>query len=344
MVLTSRWEKEQSRAATSLMSAGPVRLLWILTAISAGGLGVEVASRAPGPSEGLVVPPGTDVGRGSFRPLPFFHDLYTFRGEGGLTTVVAAFAVEAGELETERAADNNRYRFNMTLILADTVLRSVTNRHDSVFVDLPRRVRGEHLLCAHLEVRAPPSRNIRQGVFMNDVTVGSGQMYWEDIQIPDYSGTELMLSDVALGQPDARIGWERGGATLALLPTHHLPSRAFDVYYEIYNLPAGNRYTTEITVERVAGSSSEAAEDREPVRLRFAGESTAAADGTLPELRNVTTPFAKGRYRLTVRIEDLRTGRAASRSRTLEVRSSGQGATMVPALQVAPLKRGEGGR
>ena len=313
-------------------------------AISAGGFGSDVALPEPGPPEVLVAPPSTGSGRASLRPLPFYYDLYTFRAEDGLTTVVAAFAVEAGKLETERVGDNDRYRFSVTLLLADTVLRSVTNRHDSVFVDLPRRMPGEHLLYTHFEVKAPPSPNIRQSVFMIDATeAGTGQMYWEYIQIPDYSGTELMLSDVALGQPDAGTGWERGEATLALLPTHRLPSREFDIYYEIYNLPAGNPYTTEITVERVADSSSETPEDREPIRLRFAGESTAAAGGTLPELRRVVTPFAKGRYRITVTIEDLTTGKTASRSRTFEVQSSGHGATMVPALQVAPLKRGGGG-
>ena len=322
------------------MSAGPVRLLWTLTAISAGGLGFNVASREPGPSDVLVALSSTDIGRGPVRPLPFFYDLYTFRGEGGHTTAVAAFAVEAGDLEMERVGDNNRYRFSVTLLLADTALRSVTNRHDSVFVDLPRRVRDEHLLCTHIEVQAPPSHNIRQSVFMIDATeAGIGQLYWEYTRIPDYNGTELMLSDVAFGQPDAQIGWERGGATLALLPTRQVPSRAFDVYYEIYNLPAGNRYTTEILVESVAGSSSETAEDRESIRLSFSGESTAAADGTLPELRRVGTSLTKGSYRITVTIVDLTTGKTAGRSRTFEVQTSGRGATMVPALPVAPLKR-----
>jgi hypothetical protein len=312
----------------------------MLAAISASGLGLDAASREPGPSEALAGLPGAEIRRGPVRPLPFFYDLYTFRAEAGRTTVVAAFAVEAGSLQTKRVGDNDRYRFNVTLLLVDTVLRSVTNRHDSVFVDLPRRIRDEDLLYTHIEVQAPPSRTIRQTVFMTDATeAGIGQMYWKYIQIPDYSGNELMLSDVALGQPDAQIGWERGGATLALLPTHQVPSRAFDVYYEIYNLPAGNPYTTEITVEGVADSPSEIAQDREPIRLRFAGESTASEDGTLPELRRVGTPFSKGSYRITVTIEDLTTGRTATRSSIFEVQTSGRGATMVPALQVAPLIR-----
>lgn len=282
-----------------------------------------------------------EVGDAYVRPLPFFYDLYTFRGDGDSTTVVAAFAVEAGNLDTKRVDDSNRYRFNVTLLLADPTLGSVTNRHDSVFVDLPRRMSDEHLLYTHIEVKAPPSRRIRRSVFMIDATqAGTGQVYSEYIQIPDYSGTELMLSDVALGQPDAQIGWERGGATLALLPTRQVPSRAFDIYYEIYNLPTGNPYTTEITFERIAVSSGEKVEDYVPVSLRFEGESAAAADGPVSEMRRVETSFGKGRYRMTVTVEDRTTGETATRTRMFELRTSGRDATLVPAVPVAPLMRG----
>lgn len=322
------------------MSAGKLLLPLALTAILAGGSGFDVAAQVAGPSDGSVSPLGIGVDRAPPRPLPFFYDVYTFRGEGGLTTVVAAFAVETGELERRRVGDNNRYRFSVTLVLADTALRSVTNRHDSVFADLPRRLRDEHLLYTHIEVQAPPSPDIQQRLTMIDATEsGIGQMFWRYTPIPDYSGSELMLSDVALGQPDAQTGWKRGEATLALLPTSQFPSSAFDVYYEIYNLPAGDPYTTEVTVQRVAGTSRETADDREPIRLRFSGESAATDDGTLPELRRVTASLGKGSYRITVRIEDLSTGRTASRSRTFEIHSSGGGATMVPALP----KTGSGG-
>jgi hypothetical protein len=321
------------------MSAGTLLLPWTFSAILVGGFGFDVASQVAGPSDMLVVRPSTGVDRGPPRPLPFFYDLYTFRGEGGRTTVVAAFAVEAGELESERVGDNKRYRFSVALALADTVLRSVTNRHDSVFADIPGPVRDEHLLCTHIEVQAPPSHDIQQRVTMIDATKAFvGQMYWKNTRIPDYSGTELMLSDVALGQPDAPTGWTRGEATLALLPTSLFPSSAFDVYYEIYNLPVGNPYTTEVMVERVAGTSRTTAEDREPIRLLFAGESTAVADGTLPELRRVESSLAEGSYRITVTVEDLSTGKTASRSRTFEIHTSWRGATMVPALQVQPRK------
>ena len=321
------------------MSAGTLLLPWTLTAILVCGLGRDVALQDAGPSDGSVALPSTGVGRGLARPLPFFYDVFTFRGEGDQTTVVAAFAVEAGKLETERVGGNKRYRFSVTLELADTALRSVTIRHDTVFADLPRQVRDEHLLYTHIEVRAPPSRDIQQRVTMIDATEsGIGQLYWKYTWIPDYSGAELMLSDVALGQPDTQTGWTRGEATLALLPTSQFPSSAFEVYYEIYNLPAGNPYTTEITVERVAGSSNETAEDREPIRVRFDGESAAEADGTLPQLRRQATSLATGSYRIIVTIEDQSTGKTASRSRTFEIHASGRVATMVPALPVTTRK------
>ena len=323
------------------MSPVSVRLLLILAAVSVGGLGFDVAPQELGPPAVLAALPSSDIDRSFVRPLPFLYDLYTFRGEGGLTTVVAAFAVEAGELEKKRVGDNDRYRFSVTLLLADTRLHTVTNRHDSVFVDLPRRMRDEHLLYTHIEVQAVPSRDIRQIVYMQDATeAGIGQGYPEYIQIPDYSGSELMLSDVALGQPGGQFGWGRGEAILALLPTRQFPSREFDVYYEIYNLPTGNPYSTEITIERITGNPGETPEDRDPIRLRFASESTASEDGMMPELRRVGTAFPKGSYRMTVTIEDLTTGETASRSNTFEVQNSGRGATMVPALPVAPLKRG----
>ena len=268
----------------------------------------------------------------SRRPLPFFYDLYTFRGRGGRTTVVSAFAVEAGRLETERSDNRSRYRFSVTLVLVDTIRRSVTDTHDTVHVDVDRPLDDEHLLYTQIVLPAPPSSAIRQRVIMTDATTpGIGQLYSEPFPIPDYTGSGLMLSDVAFGEPGARAGWRRGGATLALLPTSQFPSRPFDVYYEIYNLPAGHRYSTEIAIQQMRDADARPRPDREPVRLRFSGVSSAADDGTLPELRRVESALDPGSYRLTVTITNLTTGAQVSRSRDIEVREWHRGATMVAA-------------
>ena len=270
--------------------------------------------------------------------LPFFYDLYTFRGDGGLTEVVAAFAVPAGELESRAHDDEVRYRFDVSLVLADTALQSVTRTDDSVFAALPRRLGGDHLLFTHVTLQARPSVNTVQRVVMTDAsTPGVGQLYDAPFRIPDYSGTRLMLSDIALGHPGAESGWRRGQVTLAPFPTSQFPESAFDVYYEIYNLPYRHRYVTEIMVEPLGRGEGRAAEP--PARLRFDGESDALRDGVVQEMRRVTASFPRGRYRLTVSVTDEVTGETARRSRVFRVRGWKPGATLVVALPRAARQR-----
>ncbi|MGH7554165.1 MAG: hypothetical protein ACREMQ_14250 [Longimicrobiales bacterium] len=267
----------------------------------------------------------------SAQPLPFFYDLYTFRGPRNSTAVVAAFAVHAGDLAKAEVDNEVRYRFGVSLVLADTALRTVSQTDDSVFVRFARPLSDEHLLFTQIEVHTPPSATTLQRVIMIDATEpGIGQLYSTPFTIPDYSGSELMLSDIALGHPDANAGWTRGDVTIALLPTSQFPQSRFDVYYEVYNLPAGRPYATDILVEHVNESGAPVAESR-PVRLRFSGEAASRRDGTLAELRRIEAALGKGRYRITITVTDQQNGRTASRSRPFHVRGWGPGATMVVA-------------
>jgi hypothetical protein len=275
------------------------------------------------------------------RPLPFYYDLYTFRGAGDRTTVVASFAVPVGRLERTVQDGEVRYRFDVTLVLADTALRSVYRTDDSVYVRMPRRLAGQHLLHTHIQLEAPPSLTTLQRVIMTDAsTPGIGQLYSTPFPVPDYSGDELMLSDIALGMPDSRAGLRRGEVTLALLPTSQFEEGSFDLYYEVYNLPKGNHYLTEFSIEAVDEDGVLLDDAESPVRTRFTGEAATRDDGTLGELRRVDTALERGRYRLTVTVTDQASGRSAERSRFFEVRGRGRGATLVPALP----RRGSVGR
>ena len=105
---------------------------------------------------------GSDAGAGPVgalapRDLPFFYDLYTFRSDGGGTTVVAAVAVPVRRLRAERVEGRVRYRFDLRFVLADTARLSVFSTIDSVFVSAPRALAGQHLLHTYVEVDAGPS-------------------------------------------------------------------------------------------------------------------------------------------------------------------------------------------
>ncbi|MHB1167791.1 MAG: hypothetical protein ACYC28_00750 [Longimicrobiales bacterium] len=263
-------------------------------------------------------------------PLPFYYDLYTFRGPPGKTSVVAAYAVQARHLDHEDAGEGVRYRFDVTLVLADTSTGVVERRDDSVFVSVSRELPGDHVLSTYIEMQATPSRHMFQRVIMSDATTpGVGQLYGSHFPIPDYSGTALMLSDVALGQPEPTIGWHRRGHVLALLPTTQFPGSSLDVYYEIYNLKYGTPYSTVITITDAGGEEEEA--DFQPVSIRFAGESDAHTDAVVTELRRIETALPNGRYRITVTVENDISGESASRSRFFAVTRNGHRTTLMPA-------------
>jgi hypothetical protein len=170
-----------------------------------------------------------------------------------------------------------RYRFDVSLVLTDT---GHAQRHQPARLGLrpaaPAAGR-DHLLFTTIEVEARPSTSMQKRFYMYNATApGIGQLYTSPFVIPDYSGDELMLSDIALGQPDARGGWRRGDVSLALLPSREFPGSAFEVYYEIYNLPRGHAYRTEIAVAEIGGCV--VAGTGSIVRLSFNGEAPASPD------------------------------------------------------------------
>jgi hypothetical protein len=315
--------------------ATPAVLLVLLLALS------TIRPPAPGPPSSMAgaaaaVPAlptplggsGAPAAAAAERPLPFLYDLYTFRGDRG-TLVVAAYAVEAGELEREHVGGAVRYRSDVSLVLNDTLRRSVLSRHDSVYVDLTRPLPAGHLLFTTVQLETPPSASTVQRVYMYNATApGIGQFYMSPFEVPDYSGDDLMISDIVLGQPGAAGGWRRNDVAVAILPGRQFSGSAFDVYYEIYNLPERRAYTTEIAVERVETSES-------LVRLRFEGRASHTREAMVQEMRRVESSLPRGVYRMTVTITESDTGRSASRSHTFEVHSGRGAATMVPALPVA---------
>ena len=288
----------------------PAALVFLL-GLGAVGLStaLEPVDRARAPEPICQVVPGN---------LPFYYDLYTFRGSRGRTAIVAAYAAEAGRLHKESDEGCTQYRMVVSLVLADVSVGLVSRTDDSVTVRMERAPSSDHLIRTHLEVHAAPSASTFQRVIVSDVTTpGFGQLYDGPFPIPDYNGSELMLSDIAFGEVRVPGGWTRGNVTLALLPTGRLPEGSFDLYYEVYNLPASTPYSTQITIQRLneAGTPIE----RDEVSARFLGVAAANADGDVAELRRIDSPLRPGSYRLTVTVRNELNGQNVQHSRRFQV-------------------------
>ena len=293
----------------------------------------------------IVMAAGLTVGRDldspetapSSAPLPFFYDLLSFRGDTGTTAVVASFAVRVGELDRHTVDGEARYRFTVMLVLADTAQGVVSRTDDTVFVAAPRPLASDHLLHAFVQTNAQPSTTtVERVVMIAAPSPGTGQLYTSAYEVRDYSGDELMLSDIALGLPGRLGGWRRGEATLALIPSSHFPGGLFDVYYEVYNLPRNRPYATEMAIEPVDEAGDPRPGEERTVRVGFGGEASSDAEGTLSELRRMDVALSEGRHRLTVTVTDQLSGRTAQRSRLLQVRRWREGATLVPTCPVKP--------
>jgi hypothetical protein len=132
--------------------------------------------------------------------------------------------------------------------------------------------------------------------------------YGGTVTVPDYGGRELQLSDIVLAEPDSLGSFARGPHRLALAPTQVFPGGRFRVFYEIYNLPAGEPYRTEIRIERAKRSALARLFGRgNPVALRFdeiAPEPVAPEPvaGLHYQLRDVEAPLAPGDYLMRVRV------------------------------------------
>jgi hypothetical protein len=170
----------------------------------------------------------------------------------------------------------------------------------------------------HATVAAAPGIAQAQRVLLREnADALHGRIAGRAIDVPDYSGTRLMLSDVVLASPDVGGTFRRGNVSLSLVPAGEFPRGAFQVFYEIYNLAPEARYQTEVIVERKGGGIGGALRrlfgSGPIVRLRF--QNMATNEGTVPELRRVETSLGRGQYRLRVRIMDRATGQTAERVR-----------------------------
>jgi tetratricopeptide (TPR) repeat protein len=255
----------------------------------------------------------TDTDRPRFdRDLPFYYDVYAFRGKNGRTDLTAAIAIPGEIMQPIEVNGVQIYSVRLSLIVIDS-LRGRVERADTLFKFRSRRplARGENLRtqvdltvdaakgAAHRLVASNPGGESTQGA-----------MYGGAKPIPDFRGAKLMVSDIVLAEPETGGAWKRGDLHLRLVPPRQFAQhRPLSLFYEVYNLPAGTRYRTEIgIVSSSAGALSKLKGifgGTSGVHFSFEGTAAADSDGAVQELRRLAPDLAPGKYKLSVKVTNL---------------------------------------
>jgi hypothetical protein len=244
-------------------------------------------------------------------PLPFYYDVYTFQGTSGRTDVTAAVAIPAGSLEPRSINGTLVYSLQLSLIVVDTVT-GVVNRRETThhFRSQKPLAQGEHLRV-HSDLSAPASRSTIHRIVVRDLArEGHGQMYGGGTIVPAYNSQALMISDVVLAEPDRGV-WHRENADLALVPPRQFLEREpLTLFYELYNLPTGVTYSTEITLTPSAESSGFTRLKRlfggdGTIRLSFSSQAALNRAGHVQEIRRVSTELKPGKYNVQIRVTNL---------------------------------------
>ncbi len=261
--------------------------------------------------------------------IPFYYDLYNFKGLSSSTDVTAAIAIPGSMLQGRVLDGRLVYGVAISVIFIDT-LSSRVERKDTTLRFWSSRVLGPRdNLRLHMNLSATPSTStVTRVAIENLFEPGAGNVYAGRMEVRDFTGKQLMLSEIVLADSTTRGPWQRDMVQLSLLPPRQINEGSmFSLFYEIYNLPAGNRYRTELLIQAteggglvrgvrklLGGGSGE-------VRLSFEEEARSNVAGTAQELRRIRAELKPGRYRARVQVTDLQSGQVAVREKLFLINS-----------------------
>ena len=245
--------------------------------------------------------------------LPFVHRFYAFRGAGEGSEISAAFLFPAERLQPRTVNGQLVYSLDVSFIIADSVAGSVY-RADTIFhFRALRRLDAGEFIRADLSVAAEPSVSAFYRVAVRDGNAPErGQIYGGPITVRDLSRRRIQLSDLVLAEEGGERWW-RGGVGLALRPTHRFRvGEPLVLFYEIYDLPTGAPYRTEISVEP-AGTGRMWSWLRRSLgipmpgvlSLEFEGLAGSPVGFGLQELRSVAGSLPPGEYIVRVTVTNL---------------------------------------
>ncbi len=190
----------------------------------------------------------------------------TFRGSDGLTAVEYAFALLPEEFGSFRSLTGAWTTLDVDVRLFTPGWHEVTSTGDAarrIEVVPQVRIRGIPLFVDATRLEVEPGEYIL-ATMLTDPETGRRAGSEEQIEVPDYSGDELMVSNILPAALITEVGPGREGrfirGDLEVLP---LPGRALQadqplfIYYEAYNLSKDEFGATDYQVEYAISQAPE---------------------------------------------------------------------------------------
>ena len=266
--------------------------------------------------------------------LDYAFDITTFRGAGDKTVMELAYSIPVWQFGEVTDGQGLKTFLNNQATLRDSVFSPAFNQKFRFGpIERPQRKLSsdQARVSAYtlaVDVQVPPGQ-FTAAVEMNDEASRRIGVYERPVTVPDYRGSNLMISDLKLStgitQADQPGPFVRQG--LNIVPH---PLRAYGrgqlvyVYYEVYNLEqdeAGRTsYETnyEINPEGMPDTRSRfdgrpgRSGDQQTVVLTYEDEGEASEEAEYTAID--TADLTPGVYVLNVTVEDRQTGERAARS------------------------------
>ena len=264
-------------------------------------------------------------------PLEYAFDAVSFRADNGATELDLSYSIPVWQFGDVSDGQGNRTRLEHQVILRDSNLSpQFTHAFGFGPFDRPKR----QLTESHVKVPVytlpervvAPSGSFTLAVQVRDETSQRIGVYLRPVTLSDYSGEELLISDLKLAvliTPSGVQGpFVRNGLNITPNPGRlYIRESPVYVYYEIYNLAMDQDGKTEYEIlyeirpqEGGArpGWTARRQRDMQTVMMAFSGEGISTEDREYTSLD--TSGLPAGEYVLTVTFTDQNAGSTVSKS------------------------------
>ena len=264
-------------------------------------------------------------------PLEYAFDAVSFRADNGATELDLSYSIPVWQFGDVTDGRGSRTRLEHQVTLRDSALNPrFTHAFGFGPFDQPKRHQAESIVKVPVytlpERVVAPSGDFTLAVQVRDEISQRIGIYLRPVTLSDYSGEELLISDLKLATLITPSGVQgpfvRKGLNITPNPGRlYIRENPVYVYYEIYNLamdPDGKtEYEILYEISPREGSarpswSARRQRDMQTVMMAFSGEGISTEDREYTSLD--TSGLPAGEYVLTVTFTDQNAGSTVSKS------------------------------